>query len=143
MQRFVVLWFNGIMKYMILVGFFSWWYGAGWHAQIKRIKVSMQRTSDFFSISLLAKTLFAPYRQISADATGNDIASKFRAWGDRLFSRIIGAVMRTFMIIFGLVTLFLMLMLSLIRLILWPAVPLLPIVGVILITSIGAPWKLV
>lgn len=128
---------------MLLVGFFSWWYGLGWRSQIKRIKFSIQRTSDFFSISLLAKTLFAPFRQISADATGNDIGSRFRAWGDRMFSRIIGAVMRTFMIIFGMITLFLILLVSLIRLILWPAVPLLPIVGLILMINIGAPWKLV
>jgi hypothetical protein len=128
---------------MLLVGFVSWWYGAGWRSQIKKIELSIRRTSDFFSISLLFKTLFSPFRQISADATGNDIGSRFRAWGDRLFSRIIGAVMRTFMIIFGLVTLLIALLIGLLRLVLWPAVPLLPIAGLVLMTSIGAPWKLV
>lgn len=128
---------------MLLVGFLSWWYGAGWLGQIKRIELSIQRTSDFFSISLLLKTLFSPFRQISADATGNDIGSRFRAWGDRMFSRIIGAFMRTFMIIFGLITLLLALLIGLLRLMLWPVVPLLPIAGLVLMTTVGAPWKLV
>ncbi|MGE5309978.1 MAG: hypothetical protein ACM3JF_02785 [Sphaerimonospora mesophila] len=128
---------------MILVGFLTWWYGAGWHDQIKRIGLSVRRTSDFFSISLLARTLFALFRQISADATGNDIASRFRAWGDRMFSRIIGAVMRIFMIVFGIIALGLTLVISLVRLALWPAVPLLPLAGLVLMLSIGAPWKLV
>lgn len=128
---------------MLLVGFVSWWYGAGWRNQIKEIELSIRRTSDFFSISLLLKTLFSPFRQISADVTGNDIGSRFRAWGDRMFSRVIGAFMRTFMIIFGLITLLLTLLIGLVRLVLWPAVPILPVVGLIVMISVGAPWKLV
>jgi hypothetical protein len=131
------------MKNMLLVGFLSWWYGAGWRGQISRIGGSLGRTADFFSIGLLAKTLFAPFRQISADATGDDISSRFRAWGDRLVSRAIGGFVRFFMIIFGLIALLLVLLLSLIRLILWPILLFLPIVGLILMLSLGTPWKLI
>ena len=128
---------------MILVGFFSWWYGAGWRNQILRTKDTLVRINDHFSIQLLIKTLFSPFRQISAGATGNDMASKLRAFGDRLFSRLIGAFVRTFMIIFGLIAIMFALIFSLIRLALWPILLFLPIVGIILMISVGAPWNLV
>ncbi|MDR1969930.1 MAG: hypothetical protein LBQ11_01095 [Candidatus Nomurabacteria bacterium] len=127
---------------MLLVGFFSWWYSAGWRGQVSRIGEAVVRTNDWFSIPLLLKTFFAPFRQISANEVGNDIGSNFRAWGDRMFSRCIGAFMRFFMIIFGTIALALVLVISLIRLILWPISPLLPIVGVILMLTIGTPWNL-
>lgn len=128
---------------MLLVGFLSWWYGAGWRGQLSRIGRQLAGVNDFFSIPLLLKTLFAPFRQISAGVTGKSIGDKFRAWGDRMFSRIIGGVMRIFMIIFGTLTLLAVLILSLLRLLFWPIFPLLPVVGVILMLSVGAPWKLV
>ncbi len=128
---------------MLLVGFFSWWYGAGWKAQVQRIVDLLEKVNDYFSIPLLLKTLFSPFRQISADETGRDIASKFRAWGDRMFSRCIGAFMRFFMILFGMVTMVLVMIFSFVRLLLWPVFPLLPLAGLVLMTTIGAPWKLV
>lgn len=128
---------------MLLVGFFSWWYGPGWRNQLTRIGESLVKVNDYFSIPLLAKTLFAPFRQISADATGRDIGSKFRAWGDRMFSRCIGAFMRTFMIIFGIIVMLLTLIASLARLALWPIFPIMPVLGLILMVTIGAPWKII
>ena len=128
---------------MLMVGFFSWWYGAGWRGQVSRVSGTLAQVNDFFSIPLLLKTLFAPFRQISADAGGQDIASKFRAWGDRMFSRIIGGILRIFMIIFGGLTLLAVLILSLIRLIIWPILLFLPLGGAILMFSVGAPWKLI
>ena len=128
---------------MLLVGFLSWWYGAGWRGQLERIGRSLASVNDTFSVPLLLKTFFAPFRQISADATGNDIASKFRAWGDRMFSRMIGAFVRFFMILFGLITMFFTLIISLIRLIIWPILLLLPVIGLILMISVGTPWKLI
>jgi hypothetical protein len=127
---------------MLLVGSFGWWYGVGWRGQVSRIGGALARANDWFSIPLLLKTLFSPFRQISANETGRDIRSKFRAWGNRLFSRCIGAFLRFFMIIFGGVTLLLVLILSLIRLILWPIFPVLPVAGVVLMLTVGTPWNL-
>ena len=127
---------------MLLVGFFGWWYSAGWRGQVARIGDMLARTNDWFSIPLLLKTFFAPFRQISANEAGSDIGSNFRAWGDRLFSRLIGAVMRLFMIIFGAIVLVLILVFSLVRLVLWPIFPLLPVAGVVVMLIVGTPWHL-
>jgi hypothetical protein len=127
---------------MLLVGFFQWWYGAGWRGQVLRIGETMITTNDWFSIQLLFKTFFAPFRQISANESGNDINSRFRAWGDRMFSRIIGAFMRFFMIIFGVLALIVVMIISGVRLVLWPIFPLIPAVGVVLMETVGTAWNL-
>jgi len=59
-----------------------------------------------------------------------------------MFSRMIGAFMRFFMIIFGAITLVLILIISLIRLILWPIFPLVPVIGMALMLTVGTPWNL-
>lgn len=110
---------------------------------MKKIRSSLVAIDDFFSIPILAKTLFAPFRQISVGEKGNDIGSKFRAWGDRTISRIIGAFVRFFMIILGLIVIIFVLIISSLKLALWPLVPFLPLLGLVLTFSLGVPWKLV
>jgi hypothetical protein len=128
---------------MLLVGFFGWWYTAGWRDQVSRVGDTMIRTNDWFSIPLLFKTFFAPFRQISANEIGGaDLGSRFRAWGDRAFSRCIGAVMRFFMIIFGVLALLFVMALSAIRLVLWPIFPFIPIAGLAVMLTVGTPWNL-
>lgn len=129
---------------MFIGGMLGWWYLDGWKSQISRVIGVLRKINDTFSIPLLLRTFFAPFKQISADTQGgDDLASKFKAWSDRAFSRMIGAVMRFFMIIFGVIALFLGGIVSIVRLILWPVMPLMPIIGFILMFSIGVPWKII
>ena len=116
---------------MFIVGIFSWWYSKGFIRRIQIIKVRLTELSDYFSINLLIKTLFAPFRQISADETGVSISDKSRVFFDKLLSRIIGAVVRSFMILIGLIVIFLQILLGIFTLIFWFIVPFLPIVGLI------------
>ena len=128
---------------MFIVSMIKWWYGGGWFNKLRLAKDSLAKTEDFFSIGLLVKTLFAPFRQISASSGVNDtIGEKLRAAFDKLFSRIIGAIMRTGMIIFGIIALTFNVILLGVGLITWPIIPLLPIVGVILSLSGWVPiWS--
>ncbi len=119
---------------MFIVGLFSWWYGAGWKAQIKRVEERLASVIDYFSISLLIKTLFAPFRQISAGRVSGSIGVQWQAFVDRLVSRCIGAIVRSFMIVFGLVTLGITSVFGLVTIICWALIPLLPLVGLVLMT---------
>lgn len=110
----------------------QWWYGAGWRRRVKIITTRVEGTMDFFSIALLLKTLFQPFRQISAGSVDGSIDAKMRAFADRLISRIIGAVVRTVIIIAGLIAIALHILLGLGLLIGWAFVPLLPIIGLAL-----------
>lgn len=121
---------------MFIVGLLSWWYGAGWLAQGARVKERVASISDFFSIALLFKTLFNPFRQISAGRVDGPIGVKWHAFLDRLISRCIGAIVRLFMILFGLVSIAMTTIVGLVSLVMWALIPLLPIIGAVMM-SIG------
>ena len=125
---------------MFIVGLLQWWYGAGWINRLQLAKIGLFKTSDFFSVNILIKTLFAPFRQISASSGVSDtIGEKMRAAFDKLFSRIIGAIVRTGMIFIGMIALFVNLIFIVINLILWPIIPALPLIGIILTLSGWVP----
>ena len=117
---------------MFLVGIITWWYGQGWQQRFKIIKHRLARTSDFFSIALLAETLFSPYRQISAVTMNGSVGVQLRSFFDKTLSRIVGAVMRTFVIIGGIIVIFIQSILEFVVLVSWVVVPLLPVVGLLL-----------
>lgn len=91
-------------------------------------------TLEFFSVGQLLSTLFSPFRQISAGSSGDgSIGSAFRDFVDQMISRVIGAFVRFFTIIFGLVVISLQAVYELIIMLFWWFLPLLPIVGFIML----------
>lgn len=117
---------------MLMVGMFQWWYGAGLRWWAKQLMLGMLRTADFFSVGLLARTLFHPFRQIDAGGVQGALPVQLRAWFDRSFSRLFGAVLRSLVIIIGLIALVLRAVLSVVGMIVWLALPLTPVIGVVL-----------
>ena len=87
---------------------------------------------DYFSIDLLAKTLFAPFRQDGAGRVDGPLEVKFRAFLDKLISRILGAIIRMAILLIGLVSIALYVVWSALMLALWFVVPLLPLAGLVL-----------
>ncbi|USN97174.1 MAG: hypothetical protein H6799_02235 [Candidatus Nomurabacteria bacterium] len=73
---------------MFWVDLLGWWYGAGLKDLSIKFNALFSSTSDFFSISLLAKNLFQPYRQTLT------VSNYKRTFGekitDALVSRTIG-----------------------------------------------------
>lgn len=95
---------------------------------------------DFFSVELLAKTLLAPFRQISAGGVRGSFDVQVRAFVDQLISRIIGMFVRLIIIVVGSIAVVLSAVFGIIFIIMWPLVPLLPILGVILYVIGWMPW---
>ena len=126
---------TGYNKGMFLVGILSWWYQGGLVDRIKIVKNRLTASVDLFSINLLIRTLFNPFRQISANTSGISIAEKIQAYFDRLLSRLIGAVVRMFMIIFGSIYIILQVLFGVMTLSFWLVVPILPVLGLILMSS--------
>ena len=122
-------------EHMLVGALFSWWYGVGLREQIAKIKKSFVMNNDRFSIGLLLKTLFQPFRQISADDGGKSIDEMVRAGFDKLISRLIGAFVRTFVIFAGLVVTVFLAVINVIRILLWLLAPILPIVGIIILIT--------
>lgn len=116
---------------MLLVALVSWWYTTAWNNLGKRVEQRLATVMSFFSVGLLFRTLFDPFRQIAAAQTKGSIDAQFRAWGDRLFSRAVGFVVRSIFIVFGLLAGLLTLLFGGLQIILWPFVPLLPVIGIV------------
>lgn len=121
---------------MFWVDLFGWWYGAGFKDLGLKFNALFQSTSDFFSIGTLAKTLFQPFRQTLT--TSNYKRTFGEKIGDALVSRTIGFLVRFFLILFGgLILMFEVILMGLTYL-LWPIVPVLPVVLVgLTLTNFG------
>ena len=113
---------------MLFIALFSWWYTAGWAQLGERALNRIVDVLDFFSVGLLFKSLFAPFRQISVGSVQGPLSVKLRAWGDKQISRAIGAMVRLAVIGFGLLATAMMVLVALGLLVLWPLVPAMPFI---------------
>lgn len=127
---------------MFIVGLFSWWYGDGWRRRFAVAREHIASVYDYFSIDLLARTLFSPFRQISAGQVRGPIGVQLQAFFDQLISRTIGATVRTIVILMGIITLLVTSILNLFVVIAWGTVPALPLVGAVLASTGWVPWHI-
>ena len=121
------------------MGIVQWWYGSGWLRHIRRSYVGIVRTADAFSIGLLLKTLFNPFRQISAGTVQGPLPVQLRAFTDRLFSRCIGAVFRILAIGVGMIVIAARSLWTIASIVMWTLLPMTPIAGVAL-WLLGVTW---
>lgn len=118
---------------MVLLGLFKWWYVAGWGIFLNKLKNRLKDAADFFSIRLLVTNLFAPFRQISVgESASPSMGARMSAFFDRLLSRVIGAVVRLFLLIVGTVIIILQAVVGIIVVVLWPFAPLMMVVCIVL-----------
>lgn len=117
----------------MLMAFFSWWYSEGWKRQLNNVSDRMVGLIDLFSIDLILRTLFSPFRQISAGRTDGPIGAQLRAFFDKLISRGIGAMVRTAVLIAGSIVIIFSGFVGIIYLLVWPFLPVLPLVGLIML----------
>jgi hypothetical protein len=114
---------------LLVTSLLRWWYGDGWRQRTRLIANRLDSTIDYFSMDLLIKTLFAPFRQISAGKVDGPIGVQMRAMMDRLFSRVIGAFVRLLLLVIGGIVIGFQIIIGFVILIGWALVPGLPIIG--------------
>ncbi len=125
---------------MLAMALVSWWYTTAWMGLAQSVEQRLGRVLNFFSVGLLARTLFDPFRQIAAMHTqGASLGVMMRAWADRLFSQCVGFVMRSIFIFLGMISTIFVMLFGVMQLLLWPCVPLLPLVAVL---GLLLGWKL-
>jgi hypothetical protein len=117
---------------MAIAYMLGWWYGQGWSWLLKIIRKNLGVVSETFSVLILLKTWFSPWKQIQTVSTFRNF---FQAAIDNLVSRFIGAVIRTFMLLAAFVLTFVLIAGGLALLIIWPVFPalifILPIASVV------------
>jgi hypothetical protein len=127
---------------MFIVGILQWWYGRGWGMRVSRLQEKLIGTLDYFSIDLLLRTFFSPFRQISAGKVRGPLGVQLRAFLDRIISRVIGAMIRLVMIIVGVFAIVIYAVLGGLMVAVWGVIPILPVLGIILFVSGWVPWSL-
>lgn len=89
-------------------------------------------SSDFFSVTLLIKTLFSPWRRYNWKyPRGFDAGAFFNTLISNIFSRIIGLIVRIVLIILGAVAQIAVIMIGGIMILLWILMPLIFLVLVL------------
>ena len=119
---------------MAIAEIFFWWYAHGWKAFIDKLRHTLGNITDFFSMDSLIRTLFKPFRQISAGSAseGASLDLKFHMFIDRLVSRFIGFFSRLTLLIAGSLIIMIGGLISLVLIILWPVIPFIPVAGIVL-----------
>lgn len=123
---------------MAILEMLTWWYAHGWSIFIRKLRIFLANITDFFSMDSLIRTLFKPYRQISAGSANanSSLDLKFHMFLDRLVSRFIGFFSRLILLITGTIIIIVGGVSSLVLILLWPVIPLVPIAGIVL-TVVG------
>lgn len=112
---------------------FSWWYGRGWRDVARGTRTMVTGVSQMFSVPILIRTLFAPWKRI-VTYPGASLEAKLQAFGDNLVSRAVGFVVRLLVLLTACVVSVITLALGGIVTLVWPFIPL----GVIVFVILGA-----
>jgi hypothetical protein len=115
---------------MLILDFFTWWYSTGWLKTVNDLKRRSNNVLRTFSVFLLIKTLFKPWRRIIT-YPGQGLKSRLSALIDNSISRVIGFVIRLFTIIAAFIVFIVVNLISLLSIIIWPILPILIIIAVI------------
>jgi hypothetical protein len=107
---------------MLLVEFFSWWYTRGFLELARKLGKTLRGIWQTFSVPLLLKTLFAPWKRITTEA-GKSLQEHSRAWIDNAVSRLVGFTIRIFVIIAALASIVVVGLIGVCLIIAWPFVP--------------------
>lgn len=115
---------------MLVLPLCIWWYSQGWLRVIRDFAVNLQRVLHIFSVPILLRTLWAPWRRIIT-YPGASIDAKLRALGDNLVSRCIGFTVRMLVLIAALLIMLLVAVWGAIWIVVWPFIPVFAVVMLI------------
>jgi len=118
---------------MLFISLFSWWYQDGWALVAKSFQKRTNSILESFSVVLLLRTLFSPWHRIISYPDHN-LAAYFYAAIDNLISRLVGFVVRCFVLIGAILTLIISLIITFVELIIWPLIP--PLCVVLLVYGV-------
>jgi hypothetical protein len=113
---------------MLFLEFFRWWYGVGWAQAGKGALGLVKKVELSFSIGVLLRTLFAPWKMI-VTPPGRSLEDKMRGMLDNLVSRTVGFFVRVFSLIAALVLMAGAAIVGAVIAISWPLIPLLIVIS--------------
>ena len=117
-------------KQSLFIAKIIWFYFEAPKSLLRAWKNYLLYNLEFFSFILLLKTFFSPWRRYNyVYPRGFDIGGYFQVFSFNLISRVLGVIMRTFLIIFGILAEIFIFVLGLSVFVCWLALPILIILG--------------
>ncbi len=121
---------------MVILLALKWWYSAGWQwVWTQSVSERINWVNQAFSISALVRTWFSPFKQTYSKVNKGSIDFRVQAAVDNFVSRFIGSILRTIIIIAGLLCMILAVTTGVLAIILWPVIPLMPLIAIIFSVS--------
>jgi hypothetical protein len=123
-----------VEKKDILSSWILWHYVISLEKIYRQWKDFLKFNMDYFSIPFLLKTIFSPWKKYKISyGKGFDIAKIFEALTFNVFSRFIGAGIRTLVILFGLLSQFLIIFFGIFIILFWIILPLVTAFGIFIL----------
>jgi hypothetical protein len=124
--------FQSIKNNSILIQWIDWWFRDVAGDIFKAWKNFLSFGLNYFSLILLLKTFFSPWRRYSwSYGKSFSITKYLEVFFSNSISRILGAIVRSFLLLIGIMVEFFFLLAGLIVFIGWLILPLLLIGGII------------
>jgi len=113
--------YNG---HMLAISLFRWWYGSGWAWAAGRLGQRLRNVIRDYSVSILIKTLFKPWKQIiAAGGAQTAMGMKFNMMVDNLISRLVGLMVRSLTLVAAMLIWMATALVGGLVLVAWPVVP--------------------
>lgn len=106
---------------MLVTAFFKWWYGQGWAIVWHRSVARLRHVGQVFSVQLLLRTLFAPWRRIST--SGRSLDGKIQAAISNGVGRLVGFIVRLAVLLTALFVFVAFVIFGVCSVVLWPLIP--------------------
>ena len=118
---------------MLIFNCLTWWYGSGWAWRLQGHLKSLKTLSEYFSVEALLRTLFAPYRQtLVYDRRQKNISNLGSRLLDGAVSRCVGFLYRSSLLFMACLLALGEVILFILSAVVWPLIPLLPLLAVVL-----------
>lgn len=106
-----------------MLTYFSWWYGQGLINFWQAILVMSEKIYSFFSVRILIRTLFDPWKRDAYGVQNASLQTRLRVMLDNLISRFIGFIIRLITILLGLATTLIFFLFLFLVLMVWMVLP--------------------
>lgn len=110
---------------------FGWWYSRGLRDFFVYLKAILAKITDIFSVKLLLRTYLSPWKRDVTRVEGQPLNVLFQVIIFNLVSRLLGAIIKTFILFIYLMVLIVFFALSLFLIIIWLFLPLISIISLI------------
>jgi hypothetical protein len=114
----------------IVLNYFLWWYTEGLERLLKYLKAFVIILADAFSVRIILRTFFQPWKKDISSTEGLSLDKKFQVWIWNLISRFFGMAIKGLTFLVFLVCFFVLLAIEILFFLFWLFFPFVILSGI-------------